>query len=333
MNETQNQGLGISVAKSGEMAVAAMAAKAKAMVEAKYVIALQRPRKIMEARDAILKACRQEKFAEGARYRKPVGKKKDPQTGEWKQSFVDGFSIRFAETAIQSMRNISVDKTVIYEDDDKRTVHIDVTDLEANITYGDDITVNKTVERRSLKKGQEAVSERTNSNGEKVFIVAATEDEIANKIAAQASKIIRNNGLRLVPQDILADAEEAVYQTLEKGGSDASAEVKKVCDAFSTLNVNPGELEKYLGHPLSTVSKKELSELGRSIPPSVTVRRAGPITCRKRRLSALPSPSSRKTEATRTLNLRRPKRRRLKSRKKRSPHSPRKPPKSSPSKP
>lgn len=248
--ETQT-GLGMATISSGEMAIAAMAAGAKAMVEAKFVIALKNPRSIAQSRNNILEACKRRGFAEAARYAKPVGGGKT----------IDGFSIRFAETAIQAMKNIDIQEVVTFEDDDRRTVKITVTDLEANISYGKDVTVTKTVERRQLKAGQKARSERTNSYGEKTFLVDATEDEVAIKIAAQASKIIRNCGLRLVPADILEEAEQAILETIQNGGEDPKAATKKVCDAFSTINITPADIEKYLRHPIATISPKELVDL------------------------------------------------------------------------
>lgn len=252
METTQSSGLGIAVTeRKGEVAISAMAAKAKAEVEAKFVIALQRPRNIMDARASILAACKRPGFAETARYRKPVG---GNQT-------IDGLSIRFAETAIQAMRNITVDTSTIWEDDEKRTVRISVTDLESNLSYGKDVTIAKTVERRRLKDGQDAVSKRTNSTGQTVYIVAATEDEIANKVSSQESKVIRNCGLRLIPQDILDEAEQTIISTLENGGTDPAQDVKKISDAFSVIGVRPSDLESYLGNSLASISKKQLTEL------------------------------------------------------------------------
>ena len=249
---TTSAGLGMAVTQKtgGELAVSAAAAKAKALVEAQYVIAYNRPRNINSARLAILEACKRPGFAEGAIYRKPVG-----------GGTVDGFSIRFAETAIQSMGNIAVDTQVIYEDDDKLTVHISVTDLEKNVPYGDDVTIRKTVERKKLQPGQVPISERVNSRGEKTFLVHATDEELLNKINAAKSKVIRNCGLRLIPQDILDEAWNQVLDTQEKGGKDPKAELKKLCDAFHTVGVPPGELERFLGHSLESVSPKELANL------------------------------------------------------------------------
>ncbi len=236
----------------GEMATAAMAAKAKATIEARYAIAFQpiNRRQYDVVRQSILSACKRPDFAASARYHKPVG------TGT-----IDGFSIRFAEEAIKAMKNISVESTTIYEDEMQRVVQINVTDLENNITYGKEISVQKTVERRNLKNGQTAISQRLNSNGETVYLVAATEDEIANKIASAESKVIRNCGLRLVPSDILEEAEQAIFDTMENGGSDPKAEIKKLADAFALLSISAAELVKYLGHPLDTISPKERADL------------------------------------------------------------------------
>lgn len=252
MNEkTEQTGMLAVVERKGEIAISAMAAKAKAEVEARYVIALQRPRNINQARSTILDACKRPRFAEGARYRKPVGGGKT----------VDGLSIRFAEEAIKAMTNISTDSMIVWEDSDKRNIRVTVTDLESNTTYSDDILINKTVERRQLKDGQEAIEQRINSRGDKVYIVAATEDDMANKVNAAKSKVIRNSGLRLVPQDILEEAEDVILETLRKGGQDPKAETKKICDAFASIGVKPAELERLLGHSLESISPKELIDL------------------------------------------------------------------------
>lgn len=247
------------IERKGEMAVAAMAAKSKAEVEARYVIALQRPRNVLEARNTILDSCKRPAFARGALYKKPVGGKNpngSPKT-------VEGFSIRFAEEAIKSMHNMAVDTMTIYEDDDRRVIRISVTDLETNSTYADEASISKTVERRSLKDGQVKISERKNSYGDTVFLVAATDDDLINKINAAKSKAIRNSGLRLIPQDILEEAWDQIVATLNdpKSAGDPKAETKKLCDAFASLNIGPGELERYLRHPLETVSPKELNDL------------------------------------------------------------------------
>lgn len=238
-----------TVRNSGELAASSATAHSKALVEAKYIMALQRPRNILAVRDKILEACARPGFAGSAWYSKPVGNSK-----------VRGPSIRFAETAIQCMTNITVMPSIVYEDREKLVLDVQVIDLESNTSYGDQMTLSKTVERKD-KKGREVLGERTNSYGDTVYIVLATEDEMANKTNSAKSKIIRNSGLRLIPQDLIEEAEWAVRETLEKGGDDPAKEKKRMADAFSFIGIKPAELEKYLGHSVDSISPAELSDL------------------------------------------------------------------------
>jgi len=246
-NETQT--LANTTRTSGELAASSAAAHTKALVEAKFVMAVQRPRNMLAVRDKILEACARPGFAASAWYAKPVGGGK-----------VRGPSIRFAETAIQCMTNISVMPSIVYEDREKLVLDVQVIDLESNTSYGDQVTMTKTVERKD-GRGREIIGERTNTNGEKVFIVLATEDEMANKTNSAKSKIIRNSGLRLIPQDIIEEAEWCVRDTISKGGGDPAQEKKRIADDFSFIGIKPAELEKYLGHTLDSIAPAELSDL------------------------------------------------------------------------
>jgi len=235
--------------RTSELATASAASHSKALIEAKFTIAIHRPRNILAVRDKILDACARPGFAASAWYSKPVGGGK-----------VRGPSIRFAETAIQCMTNITVMPSIVFEDREKLVLDVQVLDLESNTSYGDQVTLSKTVERKD-KRGREVVGERTNTNGETVYIVLATEDELANKTNSAKSKIIRNSGLRLIPQDLIEEAEEAVRKTLESGGGDPAAAMKRMADAFAGIGIKPAELAKYLGHPLESVSPAELQDL------------------------------------------------------------------------
>jgi hypothetical protein len=254
MSTETTQNVGLTVKKTGELASSASAAQARALVEAKFTMAIHRPRSILQARAAILDACKRPRFAESAWYAKPVGKKNG------QQQFVYGPSIRFAEEAIRAMTNVAVMPTILHEDDDKRIIHIDVIDLESNTSYGDTVTITKTIERKD-SRGREVISERTNSWGDKVFIVVATEDEIALKMNSAKSKIIRNSGLRLIPQDIIEEAEEQVQKTLNEGGEDPKAAAKKVVDSFGTIGVKPADLEAFLGHSVESCAPHEMKTL------------------------------------------------------------------------
>lgn len=239
-----------SISYADPAAVAAAEA-AKARIQAAYIMAIQRPRSYDQSRIKILEACSRPSFAEKVEYSKPVGGGKP----------IVGPSIRFAELALREWGNIAYENQVVYDDDLTRRINVVITDLETNTTFSASIQLNKTVERKNAT-GREVVSERINSYGDKVYVVKATEDEIMTKQAAAVSKALRNEGLRLIPQDIIEEAIEKARETVKKRDkADPDAARKKLADAFASLRVMPADLEKYLGHPLGQTSPAELQDL------------------------------------------------------------------------
>jgi len=239
-----------SISYADPAAVAAAEA-AKARIQAAYIMAMQRPRSYDQSRIKILEACSRPSFAEKVEYSKPVGGGKP----------IVGPSIRFAELALREWGNISYESQVVYDDEITRRISVAITDLETNTTFSASIQLNKTVERKKTD-GREVVGERINSYGDKVYIVKATEDEIMNKQAAAISKTLRNEGLRLIPQDIIEEAIERARETVKRRDkADPDAARKKLADAFAALRIMPTDLEKYLGHPLGQTSPAELQDL------------------------------------------------------------------------
>jgi len=231
-------------------AAVAAAEAAKARIQSAYIMAFKNSRDSDEARHRILQSCRRPAFAERVEYTKPVGNRK-----------IKGPSIRFAEAALREWGNILSDIQIIYEDKEVRRSRILLVDLETNASFSKEIQIRKTVERRS-KEGREVLGERTNTNGDKVYIVACTEDELHNKEAAQISKAIRNEGLRLIPSDIIDEAIEIARQTLrDRDAKDPAAAKKRLLDAFGELGISPKEIQKYIGHSTDTLSPKELEDL------------------------------------------------------------------------
>lgn len=229
----------------------AVAAQAKAAIEARYLVAMKQPRNWNTVRVKVLEACKRPVFAESARYSKPVGR-----------GSVVGPSIRFAEEALRTMGNVLVDSLVLYDDDEQRIVRILGTDLESNLTYQHDIILQKTVERREARQGQEVLGRRTNSTGQQVYIVRATEDDLLIKQAAQASKAIRTIALRLFPSDILEESMDAVEVTVKnRDAADPAGARKRVCDFFYALGITPQQLNEYLGHPIEQMNNDELGML------------------------------------------------------------------------
>ena len=242
---------------SADPASIAAAESAKQRFQAAYVMAKTYPRNQDQSRQNILDACRRPMFAEKAEYSKPVGGSK-----------ITGPSIRFAELALREWGNVISDSQVVYENDEIRRLKVYLTDLETNTQFTKEICVNKTVERKS-SKGREVISERTNSYGDKVYIVKATDDELLNKEAALISKALRNEGLRLIPGDIIEEALEVATETRsKKTKADPDAQKRKVVDAFSGIGIKVKDIELYLGHSISQVSPKEIDDL-RSVYQSV----------------------------------------------------------------
>lgn len=237
-----------------DTAATAVAAQAKALVEARYIMALRRPRDMDVVREKMLKECMRPSFAAVARYVKPIGRDKT----KWPT----GPSIRFAEAAVRNMTNITIETMTVYDDREKRIVRVSVTDLEANVPYSQDVTIAKTIERRQKKDGDTVLSTRSNSYGDTVYILEATDDDIVNKQQALISKAVRTLGLRLIPGDIVDECMDQVLVTQKNADAeDPDAAKRKLFDAFAGLGVRAEQLKEYLGHDAVSLSPKELGDL------------------------------------------------------------------------
>lgn len=239
-----------SIEKRAETAASVLAAQAQAQILARRMVALQRPRDLDDVRTRIMREVERPGFAAAAWYRKPVG------------AGVEGLSIRFAEAAMRCMGNMGASAPVIYEDEGHRMERVIVEDFESNVVFERDLMIAKTVERRQLGKGQEALQVRTNSKGETTYLVRATEDDLFAKESALVSKHTRTLILRILPGDIQDDAKRRIKEILHgDAAKDPEGEKKRIADAFASLNVMPADLKRYLGHELSTCSPKELVDL------------------------------------------------------------------------
>jgi hypothetical protein len=246
----------------GETSASAMAAQAKAAVESAYIMAMRRPRDIDQVRVRLLKACSRPVFADAARYERPVGKEKNEETGQWEDKIAEGLSIRFAEEAARNMGNLDVDSITLYDDARRKIVKFYAIDLETNTKWAKTITIEKIKEQRNLRKGQQAVGERINSYGDRVFIVEATPDDVTKKEGAEGSKAWRDQILRHVPADIKEECLQKIRQTVtDQAAKDPEGEKKKILDAFAGIGVEPVQLKEYVGHDLATLSPSEIVTL------------------------------------------------------------------------
>jgi hypothetical protein len=238
------------IATSGETAATAVAEQARAAIQARHIVAMQRPRDLDDVRTRLLKECKRPSFAKVAIYHKPVGKG------------VEGLSIRFAEAAMRYMGNLDTNAVTIWDDPNKRIMRVSVIDLESNNSFSTEITIEKTVERSKVPDGVTPLGARQNSSGRMTYLIPATEDDLLNKQNALISKAIRTNGLRHVPGDIQDEAKSLIYKVQgDDDAKDPDAARKALSDAFSELGVMPSGLKDYLGHDFATASPAEIKEL------------------------------------------------------------------------
>ena len=250
VNTNDQQMMPAVASSASENAALAMAAAQKATVEARYKMALARPRDLDIVRQAMLKDANRSSFARVAIYHKPIGKG------------VEGPSIRFVEAAIRNMTNILTETTTISEDDERRVIRVAVSDLETNTYFSQDVTVTKTVERSKLPQGEKPIRMRTNSYGKPVYILHGTDDDILNKQNALISKAVRTLGLRLIPGDLVDEALWYVRQTMAKEDAQNPDMAKnRIIDAFAQLGVQVEQLKEYVGHELSALDPNELQTL------------------------------------------------------------------------
>lgn len=239
------------VAAAGETSSSAIAAREKAAVEARFLVALNRPRDFETSRRRLLDACKRPAFAAVARYSKPVGRER-----------VHGLSVRFAEEARVLWGNLDVNAFIVFDDDERRIYRIQGTDLETNANEGVDVMILKFVERRQVREGMEVLGQRQNTQGQTVYRVRATEDDLTVKVNAQISKTRRNVILALIPADVKEECEAAAIATLQnEDAKDPTAARKSLLDAFWKYGVTPAQVAELLGHPVEQVNPAELTLL------------------------------------------------------------------------
>ena len=236
---------------AGETSSSAIAAREKAAIEARFLYAMANRRSFADAFQRLRHACQRPRFAEVARYAKPVGNEK-----------VYGLSVRFAEEARILWGNIDVSAMLVFDDDERRIYRVVGTDLETNATDAVDVMVEKFVERRFVRDGMEVVGQRVNKQGQPVYRIRATEDDLAVKANNFIAKARRNVILSVIPADVKEECEEIIVQTIsDRDKKDPDAARKQVVDLFFKQGVMAKQIEDLLGHPIEQITLAELTLL------------------------------------------------------------------------
>jgi hypothetical protein len=249
-----------SIQTTGSTVESIMAAREKALVEARLIVAMKQPRNWDDIRIRLLRAIERPGFAGDDE------KKINPGCAWYKLPFGDspaqGFSIRMAEECLREMGHIDARAQIIWEDDKIQRVQVTVFDYQSNTSIPTEITIEKTKERKYLKNGEIALSTRITSTGEVNYILPADERDMLQKQNAAISKAIRNGVMRLVPGDIQAELSDRILQIRHgSAATDPDGARKKIIDSFASLNVTPSELEEYLGHEIGLSTPAEIVHL------------------------------------------------------------------------
>jgi hypothetical protein len=253
---------GTEITAQGDLSAQAAAAEARTEIESRIIAAHKWPRDVDLFRRRLLNACRRPGFAATALYHKPVGRKKN-EAGVYEQQFATNFSIRFIEEAIKEYGNMFIVSRITYDDERKIRVLVVSLDCERNSGYATDALIEKTVERRPENARKRVpIRIRENSYGDVVHIVEATPDEVKLMLASERSKLIRTNGQRLLPADILEECRAQIDATVaDEHAKDPDAAKKKVIDRFNNIGINPAQLKEYMERPLDALTVKDIAEL------------------------------------------------------------------------
>lgn len=245
----------------------ALAAAAKASIQARVWLAVERPRQLPRVRDVILSQVKRPSLASKAVYRIERGRKKNEATGEWETNYVEGPSIKLANALRIAMGNMGTEDRVLADDGDYRTIEVVAMDYESNSSESRTVVVSKTIERRGTKKGgkeyppdREIISSRKNSYGETVYKVVATEAEIQEAQNSAAARARRNTILALIPADLVEDAIKLAKQVASSTiAQQRQATIDKIKNAFSRMGVSQQELANYLDRSIDDATADDLA--------------------------------------------------------------------------
>jgi len=243
---------------------------ATARIQSAYTMALRNPRdnRIEMIRQNVLRECQRPSFCapDEAKYGSSlaiyaVPRGKVQVNGKWVDNLIQGPTIRFAEMLLREWGFLSIEVNPMGETDDYKLLQVVCTDYQSCNFTSEIVNVPKSIERKKLRDGDELISQRTNSYGDPVYLVWATDDEIAMKTNALVSKARRNLILQAVPGWLIEEAIVKVRETArQKDAADPDAAKRKLFDAFATVGVSAQQLSEFVGHG-NALSPAELEDL------------------------------------------------------------------------
>src|SRR5215471_7031382 len=170
------QGLQGKEVQIGDSLSIAAQAEERAQIETGAMLANMKPPRDLDSFRAILmREVEDPAIAESWFYRRPSGGRSfNPDTKQWENQMIEGPSIRAAELLMQGFGKLLVSTRHIYEDRERVLLKATVIDLERISIESSDMMIEKTVERKQPREGQEVIGQpRTTSTGGLVYRVLA----------------------------------------------------------------------------------------------------------------------------------------------------------------
>lgn len=249
----------------------ALAATARAMVQARVFMARQNPRSMPAVFDRMVQSLKRPSFAEKAVFRIKRGKVQNGD-GQWIDNYIEGPSIRLAESLRLAMGNIGTEDVIVADDDESRTVAVTAIDYESNSSQTVMIQVQKRVEKKGFKDrnapggwkppDREVISWRKNSYGDPVYLCVATDDEVMEIQNRNAAKARRNCILSIVPADLREDCvNQAKAVAVNAAAANRIATIASLKGKFAKRSIKQEEIALYLGKSIDEASADELAGL------------------------------------------------------------------------
>lgn len=230
---TEETALSTREEHSRELSTAREAAMAQHELQSAITVAIKFPRNEDEAFGRLMKSAKRLTFAEKAVYSFPRG-----------GSTVSGPSAHLAREAARVWGNVRYGFEIVRDDDENIHLRGWAWDMQTNTKVTQDAHFKKLVYRK--KGGWQKPDERDLR-------------ELVNKHGAIAE---RNCILKVVPSDLVEDAQQESVKTMRAGvAKDIDGERKKIIMAFAELNVAVADIEKYLGNPLKQATAEQVAEL------------------------------------------------------------------------
>jgi hypothetical protein len=259
----QRSGLQGREIQIGDNLSLAAQAQERAQIETAAMIASMKPNRDLDTfRATVMRTVEDPAIAATWFYRRPAGRKYNPATREWEEEMIEGPSIRAAEILMQAYGKLFESSRHIYEDRERVLLANTVIDLEAVNVESSDMMIEKTVERKNPREGQEVVGQRATSTGGLVYRVLASPDEIRIKVSAERSRLKRNGILAQIPRGIVDEIGLKVKSILSaEHQRDPNAARKKIFERFATLGITADMLKTYLDDKLETVTERHIDLL------------------------------------------------------------------------